>query len=62
MNRKLDLKKDIKFQIISFGNRENLMFRNGPRKGIEIMLPETRDMADAWVVSFAGYVQSTPAS
>lgn len=38
------------------------ILRNGPRKGIEIMLPETRDMADAWVVSFAGYVQSTQAN
>ena len=38
------------------------ILRNGPRKGIEILLPETRDMADAWVVSFAGYVQSTHVS
>ena len=35
------------------------ILRNGPRRGVEIQLPETRDMADAWVVSFAGYVQST---
>ena len=27
-----NLKKDIKFQVISFGNVENFMFRNGPRK------------------------------
>ena len=32
INAIYNLKKDNRFQIISFGNRVNLMFRNGPRK------------------------------
>lgn len=57
--------KDVKEQVFEWVDKRlgyewpTKILRNGPRRGKEIMLPETRDMADAWVVGFAGYVQST---
>jgi hypothetical protein len=32
--------------------------KSGPRKGLEIIINESRDMADAWVISTAGLVKS----
>lgn len=32
------------------------ILQSGPRKGLRVQLPETRDMADAWVVAQAGFV------
>jgi hypothetical protein len=34
------------------------VLKSGPRKGLEIIINESRDMADAWVISTAGLVKS----
>lgn len=34
------------------------ILQSGPRKGQKIIMPESRDMADAWVVARAGFIKS----
>ena len=33
------------------------VLQSGPRKGLEIIIPQSRDMADAWVIATAGFVK-----
>ena len=33
------------------------ILKSGPRKGTQIVVPESRDMADAWVIAKAGFVK-----
>jgi len=55
INAVFNLKKDIKFQIISFGNRENLMFRNGPRKASF----SNKFYAYRWIITRVAYQPET---
>jgi hypothetical protein len=55
--------KDVKEQVFEWVS-EHLQYKwpdkilqSGPRKGQLIILDEARDMADAWVVSKAGFVK-----
>ncbi len=50
-----NLKSDIKFQIISFGNIENLMFKNGPRQASF----RNKRYAYRWILSRVAYQPET---
>jgi hypothetical protein len=55
--------KEVKEQVFDWVD-EHLQYswptkilQSGPRKNKEIIIPESRDMADAWVVANAGFVK-----
>ena len=55
INAVFNLKKDVKFQVISFGNRENLMFKNGPRKASF----SNKTYAYRWIITRVAYQPET---
>lgn len=56
--------KDVKEQVFEWVDNHLVyswptkILKSGPRKGTKIIIPESRDMADAWVVANAGLVKS----
>tara|TARA_Y100001973_G_C5170590_1_gene318786 strand:- start:559 stop:1122 length:564 start_codon:yes stop_codon:yes gene_type:complete len=57
--------KDVKEQVFDWVNNHlnynwpTKILQSGPRKGKTIIIPESRDMADAWVVTKAGFVKNS---
>ena len=55
--------KDVKEQVFEWVDRHlkydrpKKVLQSGPRKGLEITIPQSRDMADAWVIAQAGFVK-----
>ena len=56
--------KEVKEQVFDWVNDHlqhnwpTKVLQSGPRRNQEIIIPESRDMADAWVVANAGFVKS----
>jgi len=54
---------DVKEQVFAWVDRHlkydwpTKVLKSGPRKGLKIQIPQTRDMSDAWVIAQAGFVK-----